>query len=48
MSAFWEIAPTNYVLKLLIAIALTPLIYLGHFAVRRYLGEHHLEAKTGR
>ena len=43
MSAFWEIAPTNYVLKLIIAILLTPLIYLGHYAVRRYLGEAHSE-----
>jgi uncharacterized integral membrane protein (TIGR00697 family) len=43
ISAFWEIAPTNYVLKLIIAILLTPLIYLGHYAVRRYLGEHSLE-----
>jgi uncharacterized integral membrane protein (TIGR00697 family) len=48
ISAFWEIAPTNYVLKLVIAIALTPLIYLGHFVVRRYLGEHPLESETGR
>jgi uncharacterized integral membrane protein (TIGR00697 family) len=46
LSAFWEIAPTNYVLKLVIAILLTPLIYLGHYAVRRYLGEQHLEAST--
>ncbi len=36
LSAFWEIAPTNYILKLIIAILLTPLIYLGHFLVRRY------------
>ncbi len=43
-SALWQIAPTNYVLKLLIAIALTPLIYLGHYAVRRYLGEQLSEA----
>jgi uncharacterized integral membrane protein (TIGR00697 family) len=43
ISAFWEIAPTNYVLKLVIAILLTPLIYLGHYAVRRYLGEAHSE-----
>ena len=43
ISAFWEIAPTNYVLKLIIAILLTPLIYLGHYAVRRYLGESSLE-----
>jgi uncharacterized integral membrane protein (TIGR00697 family) len=43
ISAFWEIAPTNYVLKLIIAILLTPLIYLGHYVVRRYLGEPTLE-----
>ena len=46
MSAFWQIAPTNYLLKLIIAILLTPLIYLGHYAVRRYLGEAHSEAHT--
>ena len=44
ISAFWEIAPTNYVLKLIIAILLTPLIYLGHYVVRRYLGEHASES----
>jgi len=43
LSAFWEIAPTNYALKLVIAILLTPLIYLGHYALRRYLGEQHVE-----
>lgn len=32
-----DIAPTNYLLKLLIAVALTPLIYLGHYFVKRYL-----------
>ncbi len=37
LSAFWEIAPTNYFLKILIALALTPLIYLGHFLIRKYL-----------
>jgi uncharacterized integral membrane protein (TIGR00697 family) len=37
ISDFLEIAPTNYFLKLLIAISLTPLIYLGHFLVKRYL-----------
>jgi uncharacterized integral membrane protein (TIGR00697 family) len=36
---YMSIAPTNYVLKLIIAIALTPLIYAGHWAVRRYLRE---------
>ena len=34
---FMEIAPTNYFLKLIIAILLTPLIYLGHYLVKRYL-----------
>lgn len=34
---FLAIAPTNYFLKLLIAISLTPLIYLGHYIVKRYL-----------
>ncbi|MEY4604287.1 MAG: hypothetical protein RIT43_1579 [Bacteroidota bacterium] len=37
LSEFFKIAPTNYVLKLLIAIVLTPVIYFGHFLVRRYL-----------
>ncbi len=39
MSEFSHIAPTNYLLKLGIAILLTPLIYLGHFLVRKYLKE---------
>lgn len=39
LTAFWEIAPTNYCLKLIIAIALTPLIYLGHYLVRKYTSE---------
>lgn len=34
---YMTIAPTNYLLKLLIAIALTPMIYVGHWAMRRYL-----------
>ena len=34
---FMSIAPTNYVLKIMIAILLTPLIYLGHYLIRRYL-----------
>lgn len=34
---FLKIAPTNYFLKLLIAVSLTPLIYLGHFLVKKYL-----------
>jgi queuosine precursor transporter len=39
MTQFMEVAPTNYILKLLIAVALTPLIYLGHWAVRKYLAQ---------
>jgi uncharacterized integral membrane protein (TIGR00697 family) len=43
MSQFWATAFTNYVLKLLIAIGLTPLIYLGHFLVKKYLGKEAAE-----
>ena len=39
---FMIIAPTNYILKLLIAITLTPLIYVGHFLIRRYLSEQEI------
>tara|TARA_Y100001933_G_scaffold188452_1_gene187499 strand:+ start:152 stop:853 length:702 start_codon:yes stop_codon:yes gene_type:complete len=34
---FFKIAPTNYVLKLLIAVLLTPFIYIGHSAIKLYL-----------
>jgi uncharacterized integral membrane protein (TIGR00697 family) len=37
MSDFFTIAPTNYVLKIVIAISLTPLIYIGHYVVKQYL-----------
>ncbi len=37
LSQMSEIGPRNYVLKVLIAIALTPVIYAGHIAVRKYL-----------
>lgn len=36
---YMTVAPTNYILKLLIAISLTPLIYLGHYFMRRYLNK---------
>lgn len=36
---FLTLAPTNYILKLLIAISLTPLIYVGHYVIRKYLSE---------
>lgn len=34
---------TNYIYKFVIAIALTPLIYLGHYWIDRYLGKEHAE-----
>lgn len=36
---FLSIAPTNYLLKLLIGLALTPLIYVGHYTVKKYLAK---------
>jgi uncharacterized integral membrane protein (TIGR00697 family) len=42
MQTYLEVAPTNYLLKMLIALLLTPFIYLLHHVVRRLLqkGEH--------
>jgi uncharacterized integral membrane protein (TIGR00697 family) len=37
MATYMEVAPTNYLLKILIAILLTPFVYAGHWLVRRYL-----------
>jgi hypothetical protein len=34
-----KVGLTNYVLKLVIAVALTPLIYLFHSIVEHYLGK---------
>jgi len=34
---------TNYIYKFLVAIALTPLIYLGHSVIDKYLGKEHAE-----
>lgn len=34
-----NIATTNYVYKFLIALAITPLLYVGHTIVDRYLGK---------
>jgi uncharacterized integral membrane protein (TIGR00697 family) len=36
---YLSIAPTNYLLKLLIGLALTPLIYVGHYTVKKYLAK---------
>ncbi|MFM6935383.1 MAG: queuosine precursor transporter [Flavobacteriales bacterium] len=40
LGTYMSVAPTNYLLKLLIAIGLTPLIYLGHYILRKYLNSH--------
>ena len=39
MEQFWTIGFTNYIFKLMIAVGLTPLIYLMHFLVKKYLGK---------
>ena len=40
-SDYLSMASSGYVAKLLIAIGLTPFIYLGHIAINRYLGHHN-------
>ena len=39
VAEFFRIVPVNYSLKLLIAIALTPVIYLGHWLMRKWLSQ---------
>ena len=34
---------TNYIYKFVVAIALTPLIYMGHSLIDRYLGKENAE-----
>lgn len=36
----------NYIYKFAVAILLTPLIYLGHFLIDKYLGEHAEQIKA--
>jgi queuosine precursor transporter len=38
-ATFWTTAASNYAIKLVIAILMTPIIYLVHGAVDRYLGK---------
>ncbi|NQZ78559.1 MAG: queuosine precursor transporter [Ekhidna sp.] len=38
-----SVGTLNYIYKFIIAIALTPLIYLGHFLIDRYLGVEEAE-----
>ncbi len=35
----FSVATINYIYKFVVAILLTPLIYIGHFIIDRYLGE---------
>jgi queuosine precursor transporter len=42
-SEYLSMASSGYVAKLLIAIGLTPLIYLGHITIDRYLGHHKVD-----
>ncbi len=37
---FFVNASWGYLFKILVAVALIPIIYLGHFAIERYLGEN--------
>lgn len=49
LSNFIQIGFTNYSFKLIIALCLTPLIYVLHFVIDKYLGEessHRLLNKT--
>ena len=41
MGDFWVLSGANYTYKLLIAIAVTPLIYLVHGVIDRYLDKDH-------
>lgn len=42
----FSVAIINYIYKFVIALALTPLIYLGHFIIDRYLGKEYSQAIT--
>ena len=46
-AVFLNAALTGYTFKLIIAIVLTPLIYVGHNVIEKYLGdeESHLIVK---
>ena len=40
LTDFINVGLTNYTGKLIIAVALTPLIYIGHYLIDRYLGNN--------
>jgi queuosine precursor transporter len=51
MADFWVLSSANYSYKLLVAIAITPLIYLIHRIIDAYLGQataHDAEARAQR
>jgi uncharacterized integral membrane protein (TIGR00697 family) len=39
MEMFWHNASYSYLFKLMIAVALTPLIYVGHHFISKYIGD---------
>ena len=42
-SQYMNMSFTGYTFKLILAIVLTPLIYLGHYLIEKYLHEHKTE-----
>lgn len=42
-SQVMSVGSLNYIYKFIVAIALTPLIYLGHFLIDRYLGKEEAD-----
>ena len=43
LNEYFNLAFTGYIFKFLVALAITPLIYLGHAAVKQYLGHEASE-----
>ena len=43
MEVFLKNASYGYVFKLLVAVAIIPVIYLAHYLIDKYLGEHASE-----
>ncbi len=48
MDLFLAVGTVNYLYKFVVAIALTPLIYLGRYLIHRYLGEDLARKLTDR
>ena len=43
LNQVFAIGTMNYIYKFMMAVLLTPLIYLGHFLIDRYLGQEQAE-----